>query len=295
MDFLIIMKITSLIDNTSQSGLPVEHGLSLYIERHDALRVLFDMGQRALFAENAVQMNLSISHVDVAIISHGHYDHGGGLKRFLELNSHAKVYIHKQAFEPHYSLKENGLRFIGLEESLTREGQIVMCDDLTTVDSHMTLFANVQGSCCQPAGNKRLFKANSPAISPYRHTLSACHTIPDDFHHEQNLLIKENGNTILLAGCAHRGIVNIMRKAQQILGYAPTHVLAGMHLAKSGWEEQEEDAFIAELAQHLMQYRDTQFYTMHCTGVPQFEKLHAIMGEQMKYLSCGESVTIHNT
>lgn len=77
------MKITSIIENTSTIGLPVEHGLSLYVQLDNGQNVLFDMGQRRLFTENAERLGLSISNVDTAIISHGHYDHGGGLRAFL--------------------------------------------------------------------------------------------------------------------------------------------------------------------------------------------------------------------
>ena len=80
------MKITSIVENTSIVGIPVEHGLSLYIQLDNGQNVLFDMGQRRLFAENAERLGLSIADVDTAIISHGHYDHGGGLSAFLEMN-----------------------------------------------------------------------------------------------------------------------------------------------------------------------------------------------------------------
>ena len=76
------MNITSLIENTSHRGLPVEHGLSLYIESRGK-HILFDMGQSTLFAENAERLGVSIRDVDVAVVSHGHYDHGVGLQTFL--------------------------------------------------------------------------------------------------------------------------------------------------------------------------------------------------------------------
>ena len=102
------MTIKSVVENTSAVGLPVEHGLSLYIQLENGRNILFDMGQRRLFAENAEQLGLSIADIDTAIVSHGHYDHGGGLRAFLEINDKAKVYIHKDAFQPHYSLKDYG-------------------------------------------------------------------------------------------------------------------------------------------------------------------------------------------
>ena len=85
------MRITSIVENTSHTGLSVEHGLSLYIERKDGQVILFDMGQTSLFAQNAEQLGLSIPAVDTAIISHGHYDHGGGLRTFLSLNDKARI------------------------------------------------------------------------------------------------------------------------------------------------------------------------------------------------------------
>lgn len=268
------MKVTSIIENTSQTGLPVEHGLSLYIEKDDGQKVLFDMGQSALFARNAEILGLSIADVDKAIISHGHYDHGGGLKTFLAENHKAKVFIHRDAFLPHYSLRETGLRYIGLDDSLKGEERLVFCDDQKQIDEGMLLFANVQGDCCNPTGNRLLF---GPTAS-----------VHDTFGHEQSLVMEEGGKVVLFAGCAHGGIVNILRKAQELTGKVPTHVFAGMHLVKSGLSEAEENAFIKALAKELKRYKDTQFFTMHCTGEEQFARLKSMMGSQIEYLSCGD-------
>lgn len=272
------MKITSITENTSSKGLPVEHGLSLYIEKDDARKVLFDMGQSNLFARNAATLTLSVSDIGLAVVSHGHYDHGGGLKTFLQENSQAKVYIHKDAFQPHYSLRESGLRYIGLDISLHGNKRLVLCDRQTVIDDGMMLFADVQGNCYNPVGNRLLF---GPA-----------ETENDDFRHEQNLLIEESGRLVLFAGCAHRGIVNILRRAEEVAGKTPTHVFAGMHLVKSGMLSSEEDTFIAKLASELQRYENTMFYTMHCTGEEQYLKLKSLMGRQIEYLSCGDSVTI---
>lgn len=272
------MKVTSIIENTSSKGLPIEHGLSLYIEKDDGQKVLFDMGQSGLFARNAEVLSLSIADIDIAVVSHGHYDHGGGLEVFLNDNQKARVYIHKEAFQSHYSLRESGLRYIGLDKELSHNERMTYCDNVTHISEDMTLFAEVQGSCCNPLGNRLLFGPEENEN--------------DTFCHEQSLLIEEKDNLILFAGCAHRGIVNILRRAEEVAGKAPTHVLAGMHLVKSGLNEAEEDAFIATLADELMRYKLTKFFTMHCTGEEQYRKLRSLMNEQIEYLSCGDHLTL---
>lgn len=269
------MRVTSIIDNISHSGLPVEHALSLFIHKEDGQGVLFDMGQGELFVRNAEALSLSVADVDVAVVSHGHYDHGGGLRSFLSENQKAKVYINNDAFLPHYSLRDSSLSYIGLDKSLQHSERVVPCGDLSLINGGMTLFANVQGSCCNPTGNRLLFGPEEKEN--------------DNFRHEQNLIIEEGGKAVLFAGCAHRGIVNIIRKARDIIGKAPAYVFAGMHLVKSGLNEREEAEFIELLASELMRYSDTMFYTMHCTGEEQYAMLKSLMGDQIEYLACGDS------
>ena len=286
------MKITSIIENTSKTGLPVEHGLSLYIQLENGQNVLFDMGQSSLFAENASRLGLCIADVDTSIISHGHYDHGGGLCTFLRLNEKANVYIHKDAFMPHYSLRETGLRYIGIDKELQTSKQIILCGSQTQISEDMRLFADVQGTCFCPHGNRLLFEATSNSPRGEIETDIKPSIVHDLFIHEQNLIIEEGDNVVLFAGCAHKGIINILRKAEEVIGRKPTHVLAGMHLVKSGLDENAETSFIHALANELASYKQTKFYTMHCTGEQQFLKLKEIMNTQIEYLSCGDSIVI---
>lgn len=96
------MRIVPLVENTTKSELKAKHGLSLYIETR-LHKILFDLGSDNTLFENAVKRNIDISKVDTVIISHGHFDHGGALKKFLDVNSSANIYVQKEAFEPHYS------------------------------------------------------------------------------------------------------------------------------------------------------------------------------------------------
>lgn len=272
------MVITSLVENTSRKGLPAEHGLSLHIRLDDGRQVLFDMGQRRLFAENAVRLGIDLGAVDTAVVSHGHYDHGGGIRAFLDINTRARVYISRAAFEPHYSLRDNGLAYIGIDSGLKDNARIVPCNGVTGIGHGMTLFDGVGGSCLRPPGNRLLFGREKG--------------VHDDFCHEQNLIIKESGRTVLFAGCAHSGIVNIMRRAEEVAECPVTHVFAGMHLVKSGLTDEAEAAFIGSLAEKLARFTGCRYFTMHCTGQAQYAALKAMMGDAIDYLSCGDSVTV---
>ena len=101
------MEITVLAENTCKNGaFGTEHGLSLFI-RTENYTILFDMGQTNLFLENAEKMGIDLETVDFAVLSHGHYDHGGGLKAFLNINPKAVVYANANVFGSYYNAKES--------------------------------------------------------------------------------------------------------------------------------------------------------------------------------------------
>ena len=121
------MIVKCLMDNEASSGeFLTEHGLSLYIETRDH-KILFDTGASPAFAENAEKMGVDLAQVDIAVLSHGHYDHGGGLSKFLEINKKAKVFINENAFKNYYALRaNNNLEYIGLEKDLENNKQLIV-------------------------------------------------------------------------------------------------------------------------------------------------------------------------
>lgn len=272
------MKITSLVENTSNCSMPVEHGLCLHLSLNNGKQVLFDLGQGQLFLQNAERLDIDISTVEVCVVSHGHYDHGGGLSVFLENNLKAPVFIHKKAFEKHYSLRDSGMVDIGLDCELEKNSRLRFCENITQIDNQMLLIGNVAGNLYLPKGNRLLFGPISG--------------VNDNFCHEQSLLITEGKNAVLLAGCAHTGIANILKKVVLETGIVPTHVFSGLHLVKSGLDENAEFDFICSLAHEFQNYSKTKFYTMHCTGVDQYNTLRKLMGEQINYFSCGDSIVL---
>lgn len=258
------MKIICLAENTSVSPeIGAEHGLSLYIETKEH-KILFDMGQTDLFAKNAEKLGIDLAAVEFAVLSHGHYDHGGGLKRFLEINKAASVYINKYAFEPHYNGTE---KYIGLDASLKGNERLIFTDEKTQTCKGVTLY-----SCNARQKNHYLgsFGLNM---------LQNGELVPDDFRHEQYMLIEENSKKILISGCSHKGILNITE------WFEPDVLVGGFHFSKLPLDETLEG-----YAEYLDGFK-TEYYTCHCTGVEQFEFMKKTMNK-LKYLSAGQTVEI---
>lgn len=276
------MKITSLIDNcTTEPGIETEHGMSLYIEMDDGRRLLFDMGSGEMFMRNAGRLGIDVGDVDVAVVSHGHNDHGGGLGTFLRCNSRARVHIREAAFEEHWSLKPDGLKSRALDERLRMSPRLIFCREAENIGPGMMTF--VAGDCGfpQPPGDTLLF---GPARGD-----GAGGPEQDDFAHEQSLLLMEGGNTVLIAGCAHRGAVNILRTAERLSGRKVTHFIGGLHLAQGVPAGPD---YVRALAAALP--ADCRVWTMHCTGEDYFHTLKSIMGDRIGYLYCGRSVVIQS-
>lgn len=258
------MKITCLVENTCcNDSVECEHGLSLYIET-SGLKILFDMGQTELFYENAQKLDVDLSAVDFAVLSHGHYDHGGGLKKFLEINKSAPVYINRYAFEPHYNGTE---KYIGLDISLKDNERLIFTDDEFKITDGLTLF-----SCNEKEQKHYLgsFGLNMLVDGKF---------LTDDFRHEQYLLIKENDRKILISGCSHKGIMDITE------WFEPDYLIGGFHYSKL-----ELNKKLAEFAEFLDTFK-TEFYTCHCTGTEQYNYMKKYMSK-LNYLSCGEQIEI---
>lgn len=265
-----MMKITVLMENTTiDPSLCCEHGLSLYIETGDH-KILFDMGQSAAFAENAVKLGVDLMAVELAVLSHGHYDHGGGLARFLEINSTAPVYLNQHAFEPHYNGTD---KYIGLDQSLEGSDRLIFTAMDVGLDQGILLYMaeDREGSYpLDPAGLKMEAEDNT--------------LIPEDFRHEQYLMICEKDKKILFSGCSHRGILNIMEWFQ------PDILIGGFHFSKIDPDGEERDR-LDQAAEILGQY-DCTYYTCHCTGLRQYDHLKEKLGERLQYLATGQELEL---
>ena len=258
------MTITCLLENTSaRPDISAEHGLSLYIET-EGRRILFDMGQSPLFAQNASRLGIDLAEVDLAVISHGHNDHGGGLRTFLEVNSHAPVYVHRDGFLPHHNAAG---AYIGLDTALWEHPRIHFTEDrLELLDGVILMTCNglPRPHCL---GHFGLTERVGDRL------------IPDDFRHEQYLLIREGNKRVLFSGCSHKGIADIAE------WFSPNVLIGGFHVSKMPLGR-ELDGLARLLNTH-----ETVYYTCHCTGCEQFAFMRERM-ERLHYLACGQSINI---
>ena len=275
------MKIVTLLENTAcDAGLCAAHGLSLYIEtpKH---KILFDMGPDARFLDNAKKLGVDLSAVDIAVLSHGHYDHGGGLRAFCEINSQADIFIHTDAFGDFYAVEEGKEpRYIGLDPELWElESRIVPTSEFVKLDDELTLFSNEPEVFPALAASAKLQVETPEGLRP------------DSFTHEQNLLVTAWGKSVLFAGCSHRGIVNILAGAKERLGRLPDAVFGGFHFFELDPADPKSARLIDDTANALLE-GETVYYTGHCTGEYAYGRLHAILGDRLRRMSGGGIVEI---
>jgi 7,8-dihydropterin-6-yl-methyl-4-(beta-D-ribofuranosyl)aminobenzene 5'-phosphate synthase len=263
------MKVTTLMENTAcAERYAAEHGLSLFIETKK-INILFDSGSSEAFGDNAEKLGVDLGTADIAILSHGHYDHSGGLLRFLQRNKKAPVYVQKDAFEEHFNIEGKD---IGVDPALRNSDRIVLMDGKRQLAEGVTLFT------CN--GEKRIRPLETNGMTVKRDGV----LLPEDFRHEQYLLVEEDGRRYLFSGCSHKGIINITN------WFRPDVLFGGFHFMGVSLDEAGQ-AFLSEAADTLCGF-DTVYYTGHCTGVAQYKFLKQKMGDRLHYISSGSVVEV---
>ena len=263
------MKLITLMENTaSREDLGFEHGLSLYIEACGK-KILFDAGQSGAFADNAEKLGIDLKAIDLAVLSHGHYDHSGGLMRFLQINETAKVYVHKDAFSPHFN--STGA-YIGPDPTLLDTGRVIFNPGTFALGEGLVLTDFFGAPSDYPLDSAGLLMEQ------------AGQKLPEDFRHEQYLMIREGKTRICISGCSHKGILNITKWAQ------PDVLIGGFHFMNIDPQGPEKGR-LDDAAQVLLESKAV-FYTGHCTGAAPYEYLKNRMGDRLHYISTGTEMEI---
>lgn len=263
------MKVTTLIENTVfRKNLTAEHGLSLLIE-NNGKKVLFDTGQGSNFISNARSLGVDLTEVDAVAVSHGHYDHAGGLGAFCDLNRSAPIHVKAGFFTPKYHDQN---RFIGVEYRETLfKGRIKTVENVVEVIPGAFLVPDIPVANEWDTHNRGLtVKSNGEFRT-------------DHFEDEQFLVVPKDGRLNIISGCSHRGITNIIRSAEELFHLPIGLVLGGFHT--SDCDGPTMDQFITELSSRKI----GMIGVCHCTGIDKYARIRESFGNDSFYNSTGNS------
>jgi 7,8-dihydropterin-6-yl-methyl-4-(beta-D-ribofuranosyl)aminobenzene 5'-phosphate synthase len=282
------MQITTLIENTqseSKDVLTAEHGLSLHIS-FNKTTILFDTGSSDAFSRNADTLGVDLRTVNAAVLSHHHYDHGGGLPRFLELNSKAKVYLKKPPEgDCYFKAFLCRRRYIGVDRDLFKihPARFAFIEEFTEILPDVYIFTHIGRAYPKPKGNR------------YLHTKRDSRWSLDNFAHELIMAIEENGELVIFTGCSHNGLLNMINTVtRKFQGMPVKAVIGGFHLI--GLPRHNTIAGskgeIQDIAREVLSYPVQSLYTGHCTGQKAYTVLKSVLGEKLQHLRTGTVVQI---
>jgi len=282
------MEITVLVENNEAPYEPEllhEHGLSVHIS-YQGNNILFDTGTSDKFSKNAEKLGIDLSSVHLAVISHHHYDHGGGLARFFELNKDAKIYLgNTPDGECYFRALWFKRRYIGLEANLidAMPERFLFVDETVEILPDVYIIPKILKKYPKPKGNRFLYVKND---SEWR---------LDDFSHELLLVIKENDSLVIFSGCSHNGMLNMIDTVhEEFDGIQIKAVIGGFHLVglpmfntMAGSRSEVED-----IGRRALTYPVESVYSGHCTGQKAYRVLKNVMGEKLNQLHTGAVIEI---
>ncbi|WP_315116019.1 MBL fold metallo-hydrolase [uncultured Clostridium sp.] len=284
------MKVIALMENTKVGeDLTCEHGLCLYIEFGDR-KILLDTGCSGSFVSNGEKLGVNIQEVDMTVLSHGHFDHGGGLLAFFSSNNLGKVYLKKKALKDYYSDRNGKKAYIGINKDVAEDNlhRLQFVDEFTQIDKNIFIVTDILKEYPLPQGNDNLYKEEKCGEEKTRF-------IKDDFQHELILVFKAEDGLVIFTGCAHNGIINIIKTVKSLFPEENIKgIVGGFHLMVEGkWDGLcMKDEYIDHISQEIIEEGIEKVYTGHCTGEKGYARLKEKLGDRVEYLSTGDEINI---
>lgn len=261
------VKITVLADNRAVDGLESEHGLSLWIEAGDR-RILFDTGQTTVALDNARKLGIELDQPDFLVLSHGHYDHTGGVHEIIGRSGAVQAYCHPAVTLPRYSKRDDRFKSVGMPMAPLRALEVVPPERLHWVTSSCTLFPGAGLTGPIP----RLVDFENAGG---RHFLDRTGIQPDPFDDDMALWLNTGQGLVVCVGCCHAGLTNTLNQALRCSHAARIHaVIGGFHL----WESSGQR--LQQTLGALMELNPDMIIPCHCTGERFMESLRLSLGDR---------------
>jgi len=276
------LKITTLIENNpdDQGRLLSEHGLSLYIEA-DGKNILFDTGQTGKFVENAKALHKDLEALDFCMISHGHYDHSGGFRRFMEETVRKpQLFVGEEFFKPKYKT-DDGLDYIfngnSFDEEFIQKNGIRLRkvqEEMLYLTEHVVIFHHFSRHTDYEKRNSRFYIKENDTY------------LPDDFDDEISLGIITQKGLVVIVGCSHIGVVNILKTISKKMDMPIYALVGGTHLIEA------DESRTAQTIKAFRQMDIRLLAVSHCTGKEGIRLISEQMKEQFFFNNTGKIIEI---
>ena len=273
------MKMHILADNrTKKRGFLAEHGLSLFIE-HENASILFDTGQSDIYRRNAVQMGVDLNKADCVVLSHGHYDHCGGLIYFPESGHFPKIYVHETALIKKYALNPDGTTYreIGIPWSYDEN----IKSSLVFTKKNMQIAPGIH--LCGEIPSTVAFEGVPSGFYCGDEADKSLDMMKD----EQMLVFDGERGLSIFLGCSHPGVANCLNYAIKLFpGKKIQTLVAGMHL------DNVSPLRLQMTIQHMIDMDIQKIIPLHCTGIFAICEMKRFLGDRCLPLCAGDSLEL---